>query len=101
MGILPNTLVLLLSLSFYTIPTHICFLSLSLSLTYTSTLSHTLSRYNLVNTIEYGLETNPVTKIVLQSKMEGTRRIRNYITMWMSAIEKRTGIKLHRSTELA
>ena len=67
MGILPNTLVLLLSLSFYTIPTHICFLSLSLSLTYTSTLSHTLSRYNLVNTIEYGLETNPVTKIVLQS----------------------------------
>ena len=57
------------------------------------------STSSLVNVIR--MDDKRIAKIVLQSKMEGTRRIRNYITMWMSAIEKRTGIKLHRSTELA
>ena len=40
-------------------------------------------------------------KTVLQGKMEGIRKRVKPRTTWMTSIEERTGISLHRVTELA
>ena len=42
-----------------------------------------------------------IAKILLQGKVDGTRRRGKPRTAWMSAVEERTGIDLHRATELA
>ena len=42
-----------------------------------------------------------IAKIVMQRKLEGTRRREELRKVWISALEERTGINLHRATELA
>ena len=41
---------------------------------------------------------NFIANIVFQTKVEGTRRRGNPRTIWMSTMEERTEINLHRAT---
>ena len=45
------------------------------------------------------MDDESIAKIELQGKMEGTRKRVKPRTAWMSAVEERTWIGLHRATE--